>query len=314
MTRFCLAIGVLSVCAVVCVTWVGHLGSSANAGLSSGPSPDASSERKETTGQQAAGGSETPEEGSGSGSDADSHDPGYGDLTMRFVYDGKAPPRKPLPITKDIGFCTPHKPLSEELVVDPDTNGIANVFVYLYVGLGEPPPEPHSSYAVSAKAEVLLDNTGCRFEPHACILRVGQTLVVRNSDDVGHNVKADFLENVPFNETMPATAMFVREHLTEPERLPAYVTCSIHPWMSARLLVTNTPYAAVSARDGSVTIKNLPVGKWRFQVWHETAGYVSEVSVGGKPDEWRRGRFERNIEFGRNDMGVIRLKPDVFAK
>ena len=314
MKRAYVGIGVLLVIAATCVAWIGHRPDSASAGSTDGPAPDSRAEVAKAWSDCPGESGASPQRGSGSGSSGDSHDPGYGDLTMRFVYDGKAPPRKPLPITKDIGFCTPHKPLSEELVVDPDTNGIANVFVYLYVGLGEPPPEPHSSYAVSAKAEVLLDNTGCRFEPHACILYVGQTLVVRNSDDVGHNVKADFLENVPFNETMPATAMFVREHLTEPERLPAYVTCSIHPWMSARLLVTNTPYAAVSARDGNVTIKNLPVGKWRFQVWHETAGYVGEVSVGGKPEEWRRGRFERTIEFGSNEMGVIRLKPDLFSK
>ncbi len=248
------------------------------------------------------------------GSGASSGEPGFGDLTMRFVYDGDAPAQQKINVTKDVEYCGPKMPLDETLVVDPDTKGIANVFVYLYLGSNDTPPEPHPSYAETADAKVLLDNIGCRFEPRACVLRTGQTLVVGNDDEVGHNTKAEFLENNSFNDLIPAKSKMEKTDLSKPERLPSPVNCSIHPWMSAKLLITDTPYAAVSGKDGSITIKNIPTGTWTFQVWHETANYVADVSIDGKTTEWRRGRFEQTIEVGDNDLGDILIKPSAFGK
>ena len=65
----------------------------------------------------------------------------------------------------------------------------ANVVVYLYLR-GKTAPV-HESYSETADAKVTLDNDKCRFEPHVCLLRTSQTLVVGNKDDVGHNTKID---------------------------------------------------------------------------------------------------------------------------
>jgi hypothetical protein len=145
-------------------------------------------------------------------------------------------------------------------------------------------------------------------------VRAGQTLVVANNDEVGHNTKVDFLENTSFNDLIPAGGKLEKTALTDPERLPSPVSCSIHPWMSAKLLITNTPYYAVSGKDGSITIKNLPTGEWTFQVWHETAGYIVDVSIDGETTSWRRGRLEQQIEAGDNDLGDILIKPSAFQK
>ena len=66
-------------------------------------------------------------------------------------------------------------------------------------GRRSPPNMKHT-----AKDDVVVDNKGCRFEPHVSILQVGQTLVIKNSDTVGHNTKADALKNTPFNDMIPA--------------------------------------------------------------------------------------------------------------
>ena len=155
-----------------------------------------------------------------------------------------------------------------------------------------------------------MDNEHCRFAPHVVLLRTTQTLVVGNTDQVGHNTKVDTVANVPINPIIPAGGE-LKQQFPKEERLPALVSCSIHPWMSARLVVKESPYMAVSDEDGKFTIENLPVGEWTFQVWHETCGNVQQVTIGGKATKWSRGRVEFEVEEGENDLGEIKIKSSV---
>jgi hypothetical protein len=134
-----------------------------------------------------------------------------------------------------------------------------------------------------------------------------------NSDDIGHNCKIDTLVNPPINYTLPAKGKLEHRFLLA-ERLPVRVSCSIHPWMSAWLLIRDNPYMAVSDDNGKLVIRNLPVGTWSIQFWHEKAGYVSEVAQDGKKTEWKRGRLEIEIKPGANDLGSVTLAQTVFAE
>jgi hypothetical protein len=227
-------------------------------------------------------------------------------LKGRFVFDGSAPQPTPVNVTKDVEFCGKHDLASESLLVG-ENGGIANVLVWLH----DKPTAIHPSYEETANAVVTLDNKNCRFEPHVCVMLTTQTLQVLNSDPVGHNTKADLASNPAFNSIVPAAGM-IEIKLEQPERRPASTSCSIHPWMSAWLVVQDQPYIAVTAPDGTFEIKNLPTGKLTFSAWHEKANSVSNVSLGGKPTEWKRGRFEVTVNAGENDLGEIKLKPDVF--
>ena len=112
---------------------------------------------------------------------------GWGNLSVRFVYEGQAPVPAPIQVTNDQDFCCRTPLLMENLVVNARNRGIANIVVCLYTGRGETPPAPHPSYEESAGAIVTLDNASCRFEPHVCLLRTSQTLRVNNKDEVSHN-------------------------------------------------------------------------------------------------------------------------------
>ena len=145
---------------------------------------------------------------------------------------------------------------------------------------GEEPPTPHESYADAAPT-VPFDNLNCRFEPHICLLTTKQTLVVGNQDPVGHNTKIDMTENSVINENLPSKAT-IEKQFEKPERAPAAVSCSVHPWMRGYLLVRESPYFAVSDENGSFHIANLPTGRLKFQMWHEKN--VSRKSMlGGRP-------------------------------
>lgn len=235
-----------------------------------------------------------------------------GDLKGRFVYDGTPPERKPVVITADKDFCGKKNILEENLVVDPANRGVANVIVWLYLSRGDTPPAIHSSYAEAEKADINMDCNGCRFEPHAQVLRTTQTLLIRNLNPIGDSAKIDTLSNPPINIVIPIKGQW-RQSYANAERLPARVSCSLHPWESGWLLVREHPYMAVSNADGSFAIKNLPPGKWTFQFWHEQSGYVTEVNFQGKPTAWKRGRAEFDIKPGDNDLGEILLAPDLFA-
>ena len=98
------------------------------------------------------------------------------------------------------------------------------------------------------------------------------------------------------------------------ERFPMHVACGSHPWMHGKVVVKEHPYVAVTDKDGKLTIKNIPVGTWTFQFWHERPGYVTEVTIGGKKTSWKRGRPELTIKAGENNLGVIKLAPSVFEE
>ena len=165
----------------------------------------------------------------------------------------------------------------------------------------------------AAGAKVELDNKDCRFEPHVAFVQVGQELVVKNSDSVGHNSNIATVKNAPSNNLIPASGSATVK-FTSDEAVPAQVTCNIHPWMKAWLVVRPNPYAAVSKADGTFEIKDVPVGEVELQFWHEKAGYIGEMTVGGKAEKASKGRKKVAVAAGGTDLGEIVLAPGVFQK
>lgn len=237
----------------------------------------------------------------------------WGHLQGRFVYEGDPPVRKPLAITADKEFCGKQDIVEEQVVVNPANRGVANVFVWLFLARGQTLPAIHESFADTAKAEVPLDASGCRFEPHACLLRTTQILLIRNRNPIGDSAKIDTLANPPLNILLPIKSES-RQQYPAPERLPARVSCSLHPWESGWLLIKEHPYMAVSRADGKFAIRNIPCGHWTFQFWHEQVGYIAQAKVGGQLTDWPRGRVELEIQPGDHDVGDIILAPSLFAK
>ncbi len=232
----------------------------------------------------------------------------WGTLTGRIVYGGKAPSFKPIEPTKDNEVCGKHEIPDEELMVGKD-GGIANAVIMLRTKGVKVAP----SYDDEKKA-VLLDNKGCRFQPHVEVVMTSQELELHNSDPIGHNSKLDPLLNPGINPILPTGGEPVMYKFSAPEALPVKVGCNIHPWMGAWLVVRNDPYAAVTDADGNFSIKDLPAGKeLEFGLWQENAGYLKDATFkGGKAD--RRGRFKIKIKPGENDLGDIKVAPSVFSK
>ena len=236
----------------------------------------------------------------------------WGDLKVKFTYDGATPKPAAVSVTKDKLFCGKHNLVDEKLVVNPKNKGIRNIVVFLYTR-GSTKVPVHPDYAKDAGAKVTIANKNCRYEPHVVCVRLGQKLSVLNPDGIAHNSKLDFFSNSPANPIIPPTKS-IDVNLKVEERLPARASCSIHPWMEGWLVIKKHPYMGVTDENGELTIKNVPAGKWTFQFWQEKAGYLQDVTVGSKKTKWKRGRNEVTIKKGGLDLGEVKVPASAFAK
>ncbi len=229
----------------------------------------------------------------------------WGSIKGRFLFGGDAPAAAALKADKDVEVCGKHKLESEELVVGAD-KGVANVVVFVR------DKEIKVNPAVKATAPAVLDNKGCRFEPHVVFVQAGQELVIKNSDAVGHNSNIAS-QKKPSNNLIAAGAE-TKVTFESDETIPAQVTCNVHPWMKGWIVIRSNPYAAVSKADGSFEIKGVPVGEVELQFWHEKAGYLGEMTINGKAEKASKGRKKVAIAAAGTDLGDIVLAPGIFQK
>lgn len=178
------------------------------------------------------------------------------------------PPLKPAgdPSVKD-AVCVKNAIPDDSVVVSAD-GGLADVFVYAKkLPAGVTPPPPPTEPAV-------LDQQGCRFVPQAMVFRVGQTLLMKNTDPVAHNVRTTAIA-MPINQIVPlSNTTGIPVTYKKAERMPVQTKCDIHAWMIGWHFPLDHPYAAVTGPDGSFEIKDLPAGDWEFVIWHGRAGNV----------------------------------------
>ena len=232
----------------------------------------------------------------------------WASLKGRFVFDGTPPTPVEITADKDVEVCGKHKLVNEELVVS-DDKGIANVVLFVR----SKGVTVHPDLEDGSKADpVGLDNKDCRFQPHVGFVQTGQTLTIKNSDSVGHNSNIATMKISPSNSLVPSNGSSDVTFSSD-EAIPASVTCNIHPWMKAYLVIRPNPYGAVSGADGSFEIENLPVGEeLEFQLWHEKGGYLDEFTLGGKKASAKRGRMDFTVEEGGTDLGDIVVDAKMF--
>ena len=188
----------------------------------------------------------------------------------------------PGPVEIDMGMdpgctiSTKQPNFSQQYVVG-KSGGLGNVYVYVRSGL------EGSNFAAPA-TPVILDQRGCRYEPHVLALMTGQTLRVLNSDPTMHNVHAQ--PNTPSNSQwnmsqMPKGAP-IETTFHDPEVMMPF-KCNQHPWMKAFVNVSANPFYAISDANGNFEIKGLPPGEYTIAAVHEAAGeQTQKITVGAK--------------------------------
>lgn len=187
-----------------------------------------------------------------------------GKATGRILFDGPRPEPAKLDLSSpEAKKCCPNgETISDEdqsLLVATD-GGLANVVLTIEV--------PGAKLVVPEKA-IEVDQKTCTFVPHVAIVPAGAKVAFLNSDTVTHNVRAFPAKNDPFNDTVAAGG---RKEYTFAKADKIQIKCDYHAWMSSWLFVTETPFHALSKRDGSFEIAGLPPGTHKVKLWHETLG------------------------------------------
>jgi plastocyanin len=195
-------------------------------------------------------------------------------------------------------------PLDDNVLVNSENKGLADVYVIMYLKKKKD-PAIHPSYEAKKAEPVVLDNVNCRFVPHATFVRTGQKLILKNSDAVGHNCHITTFNN-EHNPNIPANSETEVKFDTEDSR-PGNVTCDLHKWMDSVIFIRDNPYVAITDADGKFTIENLPAGEWDFQFWHKKVGYLKKLSIENQKVS-KKGVTTVTIAAGETaDLGTMKL-------
>jgi plastocyanin len=196
---------------------------------------------------------------------------GAADITGTITLKGTAPAEKPITPLKDDATCGPlHStmPTTHFYVVGPN-GALADVVVSVQgingksTGASAPPIE--------------LDQKGCEYTPQVFAVQTGQKILVKNSDPVLHNVHTQPTAsgNKEMNQAQMPSSKALPFVFADPEMFLKF-KCDVHPWMFAWVSVFDHPYFAVSGKDGTFKISNVPPGKYTIQAAHRKAGNATQ--------------------------------------
>jgi len=206
------------------------------------------------------------------------------EITGKITLKGQPKPETPIPLEgTTCGPVVPTAFTTRHYMVGAD-KGLANVFVYIKQGAAPAP---------ATAGEPLLDQLNCQYEPYVMGMVTGQKLKIRNSDPLLHNVHATPKVNKEFNFAQVTKGQINEKVFDKPEVL-VRMKCDVHPWMFAYIGVVDHPYFAVTDKDGSFKISNLPAGKYTIEAMHLKAGAKQqEITVTG--DEKKAVNFELEV-------------------
>ncbi|MGL5097644.1 MAG: carboxypeptidase regulatory-like domain-containing protein, partial [Planctomycetia bacterium] len=245
----------------------------------------------------------------------------WGVIRGQLVWGGDAiPTPAELNVDKDKDWCLGAGPLREQtVVVNPDTKGMKNVFVYLRKPSAIHPSYPQTAEDVNAAFKAAFKKeSGLEFSADALQRAVAdKSLAIEKLavPAVNHSAPAPFIDQIrclymPF-------ALVVREGqpllVKNPEPIPhnvkvsslggkndanpnmppgtiqvfdwvaetqpMNVECSIHPWMKMTAMCFDHPYFAVTDADGKFELKYVPSGE--VSLVARDPKYI-DVTTGGK--------------------------------
>ncbi len=196
-----------------------------------------------------------------------------------------APAAKEVNVTADKEHCLSKGALkSDELIVNAKNKGVKNVWVYLKPADGDTfaADQINPALAKPKSKEHVVDQPCCAFVPRIVAARAGDTLTVKNSSPVPHNIKFAS-DNMEFNQTLAAGGTYTAEKTLEFQKNPATFACNVHPWMGGRVVIFDHPYFALTDDDGKFEIKDAPVGKFRIFYRHELGYHKGRDGAKGFP-------------------------------
>jgi hypothetical protein len=188
-------------------------------------------------------------------------------------FEGTVPKGKPVNMSADPSCAKQHSApvLVQEIATD-SKGDLQNVIVYVAEGLGdrmfETPTQP-----------VTVEQKGCMYQPRVLAVRANQPLHVVNDDPTSHNIHPVPANNREWNKAEPPGSALDESFAREEIAIP--VKCNLHPWMHGYIAVFKHPYFAVTGKDGTFDLSDLPPGTYTIKAWHEKLGTSAQtITIG----------------------------------
>jgi len=197
---------------------------------------------------------------------------GGGTVEVDVKYNG-APVVEKIKVNKDTEKCGTEAVV--EKVVVGSNKGLANAVASV----------PGAKAAKPVKG--VIDQKGCKFIPHVILMTPGE-VEIKNDDDILHNIHTYSTANPAINKAQPKFKKTMTEKFEKPEMIK--ITCDVHSWMLGWVAVVPGA-AAVTDANGVAKIENVPAGKQKIEVWHETLG-KQEKEVEVKAGQTTKVSFE----------------------
>ncbi len=182
-----------------------------------------------------------------------------GVIKGHVVFEGAAPAAEKIEVKSDIPTCGNQK-IIQHLMLG-EGQGIANAVVALIGAPGELKPKDGN-----------LDQVQCEFQPHVQVMSLGSTLKITSSDSVLHNSHGFYEDGTTaFNIAVPIVGMEAPFKTKQPGLIKLRCDAG-HTWMNAYVMVTDSPYYALTDANGNFTLEGVPPGKYAIEIWQELLG------------------------------------------
>ena len=138
--------------------------------------------------------------------------------------------------------------------------------------------EPTSAPAPLPSGPAILDQFSKAFVPEVLIVRVGQVVEFRNSEDQDHNVA---VIRAPTGTRIfdTSTAPFQKYEHTFDRAGRYEVTCDVHPGMRATIFATSAPYSTVVDNSRRFKFADLAPGPYRLMLVNGAAPVERLIAV-----------------------------------
>jgi hypothetical protein len=189
-----------------------------------------------------------------------------GVLTGRITLKGTPPTETVLKSNPECSGRT--SPVMSRTFVVGESNGLADAVVFFRPGVhtGTVPPPTNTA---------IVSFTNCEVQPYVTAVMTGQPVSFRDADGMGHQL---YLRDNSIKGLQILAPNSERElRFTQPH-LFTWVQCLVHSWESAYVCVMETPFFAVTDRNGNFDIPNIPSGKYTVEIAHQRATGTNAVT------------------------------------
>ena len=176
----------------------------------------------------------------------------------------------------------PPAPAAAAAATSSEVVGIAarNAIVTLLPASG-PPPMPDQA--------AVMDQQSKQFIPSVLLVRPGQPVEFRNSEDMPHNVSVT--RRGSGTEVFNVGTEPRQKHVHTFDRIGQFdVLCDIHEGMSAIVIAAPGPVTTIAEDDGRFRFPNVPFGSYKLSLTYEGQTVEQALEVTGERTQFKLSR------------------------